>query len=127
MGGGGAFFVFFALKENVRRKKQIVFFLNPKTEFLVWSSGDGLAAHGERGWVATMGAADVAEPQHPPEALPRTQEHVYSGPGNDSHLHLRPPRTQAHSHRIPTRCVTITDTDTRREYCSMLVVDVQRL
>ena len=43
----------------------------------------------------------------------------WCGP-NDSHLHLRPPRTQAHSHRVPARCVKITDT---RKYCS----DVQRL
>ena len=47
-----------------------------------------------------------------PSSGPRSRQ---GGP-HDSHLHLRPPRTQAHSHRIPTRCVTITDT---REYCSM--------
>ena len=47
-----------------------------------------------------------------PSSGPRSRQ---GGP-HDSHLHLRPPRTQAHSHRIPTRCVTITDA---REYCSM--------
>ena len=47
-----------------------------------------------------------------PSSGPRSRQ---GGP-HDSHLHLRPPRTQAHSHRIPTRCVKITDT---REYCSM--------
>ena len=47
-----------------------------------------------------------------PSSGPRSRQ---GGP-HDSHLHLRPPRTQAHSHRITNRCVTITDT---REYCSM--------
>ena len=47
-----------------------------------------------------------------PSSGPRSRQ---GGP-HDTHLHLRPPRTQAHSHRIPTRCVTITGT---REYCSM--------
>ena len=43
---------------------------------------------------------------------PRSRQ---GGP-HDSHLHLRPARTQAHSHCIPTRCIKITDT---REHCSM--------
>ena len=60
--------------------------------------------------------AGCITPAHFMIAQPSSGPRSRQGGPHESHLHLRPPRTRAHSHRIPTRCVKITDT---REYCSM--------
>ena len=68
-----------------------------------------------RGVRAKIEAGGIA-PVHFMTAQPSSGPRSRQGGSHDSHLHLRPPRTQAHSHRTTTRCVTIAGT---REYCWM--------